>query len=110
MTAHGTSHSTIRHPPSAIHHPTSDIHVVRIVHITPHLPPDQAANALLPFHLGEWARARGDSVQFIAHPPALRSAEGQAGGTSPDVAWIPRTRRSLAQRLLRTGSVAGAWR
>ncbi len=83
---------------------------MRIVHITPHLPPDQAANALLPFHLGEWARARGDSVQFIAHPPALSSVEGPAGDTSPDIAWIPRTRRSLAQRLLRTGSVAGAWR
>src|SRR5207248_1267515 len=27
-----------------------------------------------------------------------------------NVVWIPRTRRSLAQRLLRTGSIAGAWR
>ena len=25
---------------------------MRICHITPHLPPDQAANALLPYHLG----------------------------------------------------------
>ena len=47
---------------------------MRIVHITPHLPPDQAANALLPFQLGEWAAARGDSVHFIAHPPAHASA------------------------------------
>ena len=77
---------------------------MRIVHVTPHLPPDQAANALLPFQLGEWARARGDSVHFIAHPPAT-------GATMrPDVTWMPRTRRTLAQRILRTGSITGAWR
>jgi len=77
---------------------------LRIVHVTPHLPPDQAANALLPFQLGEWARARGDSVHFIAHPPAT-------GATMrPDVTWMPRTRRTLAQRVLRTGSITGAWR
>jgi len=77
---------------------------VKIVHVTPHLPPDQAANALLPFQLGEWARARGDSVHFVAHPPA-------AGGTpTSGVTWIPRTRRTLMQRMFRTGSMAGAWR
>ena len=77
---------------------------MKIVHVTPHLPPDQAANALLPFQLGEWARTRGDSVHFIAHPPA-------AGATMrPDVTWMPRTRRTLAQRILRTGSITGAWR
>jgi len=77
---------------------------VRIIHVTPHLPPDQAANALLPFQLGEWARARGDSVHFIAHPPA-------AGATMrPDVTWIARTKRTLAQKVLRTGSITGAWR
>jgi hypothetical protein len=42
---------------------------VRICHVTPHLPPDQAANALLPYHLGCWARDAGDEVSFIAHPP-----------------------------------------
>ncbi len=53
---------------------------MRIVHITPHLPPEQAANALLPFQLGEWATARGDSVHYIAHPPALSPVEEQAAG------------------------------
>lgn len=28
----------------------------------------------------------------------------------PDVTWIPRTKRTLAQRILRTGSITGAWR
>jgi glycosyltransferase involved in cell wall biosynthesis len=78
---------------------------VRIVHVTPHLPPDQAANALLPFQLGEWARARGDTVHFVANPPVSGVAAER-----PDVTWIPRTRRTLLQRVLRTGSIAGARR
>jgi glycosyltransferase involved in cell wall biosynthesis len=78
---------------------------MNIVHITPHLPPDQAANALLPFQLGEWAAARGDSVRFLAHPPVTGPAESR-----PGVTWIPRTKRTLLQRTLRTGSIAGAWR
>jgi glycosyltransferase involved in cell wall biosynthesis len=87
---------------------------VKIVHVTPHLPPDQAANALLPFQLGEWAAARGDSVHYIAHPPvASREGGAAAPGSAdprPGVTWIPRTRRSFWQRTLRSGSIAGAWR
>jgi glycosyltransferase involved in cell wall biosynthesis len=77
---------------------------VRIVHVTPHLPPDQAANALLPYQLGEWARSRGDSVEFVAHPPAS-GMEARDG-----VTWMPRTTRGVLQRVLRLGSLAGAWR
>lgn len=89
---------------------------MRIVHVTPHLPPDQAANALLPFQLGEWARARGDSVHYVAHPPAFAPRRfGEAGPVAaadarPGVTWIPRTKRSFLQRAIRTGSIAGAWR
>lgn len=78
---------------------------MRIVHVTPHLPPDQAANALLPHHLGEWARERGDTAHFIAHPPVGRPPDPRT-----DVTWIPRTRRSWAQRVFRSGSLAGALR
>lgn len=78
---------------------------MRIVHVTPHLPPDQAANALLPHHLGEWARERGDTAHYIAHPPAGRPPDARS-----DVTWIPRTSRSWAQRLFRTGSLSGALR
>jgi glycosyltransferase involved in cell wall biosynthesis len=42
---------------------------MRICHVTPHLPPDQAANALLPYHLGQWAAAAGHVVDFVTHPP-----------------------------------------
>ena len=79
---------------------------MKIVHLTPHLPPDQAANALLPFQLGEWARAQGDMVTFVAHPPVHGAATGPAAG----VITIPRTTRNALQRTLRLGSIAGAWR
>src|SRR5258708_35520876 len=76
---------------------------MKIVHITPHLPPEQAANALLPFQLGEWATARGDSVPYIAHASAAGSPAPR-----PAVTWIPRTKRTRWPRALRTGSIAGA--
>ena len=78
---------------------------MNVIHVTPHLPPDQAANALLPHHLGEWARERGDTAHFIAHPPAGRARDSRA-----DVTWIPRTERSWSQRVFRTGSITGALR
>ena len=81
---------------------------MRIVHITPPLPPDQAANALLPSQLGAWAAARGDRVHYIAHP--MHAAEGEARAEPERVTWLPRTRRSFWQRTLRLGSIAGAWR
>src|SRR5262249_54096756 len=42
---------------------------------------------------------------FIAHPPA-----SGVSATRPNVTWIPRTKRTLPQRVLRTGSIAGAIR
>ena len=79
---------------------------MHIVHITPHLPPDQAANALLPSQLGEWAVARGDTVQYIAHPPRA----GRAARVAGPVAWIPRTRGGPLQRWLRLGSIVNTRR
>lgn len=79
---------------------------MRILHVTPHLPPDQAANALLPWQLGQWAAAAGDEVQFAAHPP-------RAGGSAPlpgPVRWIARRPGGLLDRGLRLGSVAGSFR
>jgi glycosyltransferase involved in cell wall biosynthesis len=42
---------------------------MRICHVSPHLPPDQAANAILPAQLGAWSHAAGDEVSFITQPP-----------------------------------------
>jgi glycosyltransferase involved in cell wall biosynthesis len=80
---------------------------MRIVHVTPHLPPDQAANALLPFQLGEWAASRGDAVEYVAHPPRAGRSTAPLPGC---VTWIPRTERTLLQRWLRTGSISNALR
>src|SRR5262245_22365812 len=42
---------------------------MRVCHVTPHLPPDQAANALLPAELGDWATAAGHHVTFVTQEP-----------------------------------------
>jgi glycosyltransferase involved in cell wall biosynthesis len=84
---------------------------VRICHVTPHLPPDQAANALLPYHLGCWARDRGDEVSFVAHPPRA-GAQGRphASGLPGEVAWVPaRQRRGWTDRALKLGSLQAAY-
>jgi glycosyltransferase involved in cell wall biosynthesis len=79
---------------------------MRILHVTPHLPPDQAANALLPWQLGNWARDAGDAVEYVAHPSR---AGGRAALAGP-VTWLPRRSGSFFDRTLRIGSVIGAWR
>jgi glycosyltransferase involved in cell wall biosynthesis len=77
---------------------------MRILHVTPHLPPDQAANALLPWQLGKWAIEAGDEVAYVAHPP-------RAGGLAPlagPVVWVPRTAHGPIARLTRIGSLLAA--
>jgi glycosyltransferase involved in cell wall biosynthesis len=80
---------------------------MHIVHVTPHLPPDQAANALLPWQLGEWAREAGDTVEYLAHPP--RQTTGSVPLAGP-ATWIPRRSGGFIDRGLRLGSVSGAYR
>ena len=78
---------------------------MRVCHISPHLPPDQGANALLPAQLGGWARARGDSVSFVAHPPA--QGTGSLVPLPAPVRWIDRRRAASGlARVLRLD----AWR
>jgi glycosyltransferase involved in cell wall biosynthesis len=82
---------------------------MRICHVTSHLPPDQAANALLPLHLGQWARQAGDVPSYVAHPPralgavseaALRQVEHELPGRVTWVAPRPaRTRVPVAAQL-----------
>ena len=52
---------------------------MRVCHVSPHLPPDQAANALLPAELAAWAHAHGHQVTLVAHEPA----QGQAAAPLP---------------------------
>ncbi len=93
---------------------------MHIVHVTPHLPPEQGANALLPCQLGAWAVAAGDTVEYVSHPPRQRSPgstrAAEAGRQSwpselaGQVTWLPRRTRSLLDRTLRLGAIAGAYR
>ena len=73
---------------------------MRVCHVSPHLPPDQAANALLPAELASWAHAHGHHVTLVAHEPA----QGQAASPLPagQVWRLPRKPR--------TGGVARALR
>ena len=78
---------------------------MHILHVTPHLPPDQAANALLPWQLGTWALAAGDTVEYIAHPPRARGIADLAG----PVTWIPRRQPRRIRALLRIDAVTSAY-
>jgi glycosyltransferase involved in cell wall biosynthesis len=80
---------------------------MHIVHVTPHLPPDQGANALLPWQLGEWAREAGDTVEYVSHPPRATAAAPPPGG---GVTWLPRRTDSFLDRGLGLGALTGAWR
>ncbi len=84
---------------------------MRICHVTPHLPPDQAANALLPYHLGCWARDAGDDVSFIAHPPRASSDLAFAASKLPGpVAWVAPQGGGRISKVLRSGSLLTAAR
>jgi glycosyltransferase involved in cell wall biosynthesis len=79
---------------------------MKILHVTPHLPPDQAANALLPFQLGHWSHEAGDSVTYVAHPP-------RAGGATPlpgPVRWVERRSDTGLVRLTGLGALTSAAR
>src|SRR5689334_12539347 len=79
---------------------------VRVCHVTPHLPPDQAANALLPAHLGQWAVDAGDEVTYIAHPPRAGAALPLAG----PVVWVEPNQGRGLRKLLRISSLESAQR
>jgi glycosyltransferase involved in cell wall biosynthesis len=59
---------------------------MNILMVTPHLPPHQAANALLPHLLGQGLAQRGHGVEFLTFAPG----DGAAG-----VSYVKRRSRSL---------------
>jgi len=81
-----------------------------VCHVSPHLPPDQAANALLPAALGAWGRERGDDVSFVAYEPAQGASRDAAGAGLPGpVRWVTRHRpRSGVGRLLKVATLRTA--
>ena len=80
---------------------------MRVCHVSPHLPPDQGANAILPGQLGAWAAADGDEITYLSHEPTQgRAAREPLAGPVTMVAR--RSRPGPLQRLLRLGSVQRA--
>jgi glycosyltransferase involved in cell wall biosynthesis len=77
-----------------------------ILHVTPHLPPDQAANALLPAHLGAWAVDAGVEVAYLAHPPRAGSPAPVAG----PVVWSKPSQGGGLLKALRFTSLAASRR
>lgn len=77
--------------------PLDDATLMHILHVTPHLPPDQAANALLPWQLGEWACGAGDTVEYVAHPPRAAGRTSLAG----PAAWVQRRGGGRLSRALK---------
>lgn len=74
---------------------------MRVCHVSPHLPPDQAANALLPAHLGRWAHAAGHDVAFVTQGRPVHAAGlPRPALPGPVRETRPRSQSSL-QRLLR---------
>jgi glycosyltransferase involved in cell wall biosynthesis len=60
---------------------------VNVLMVTPHLPPHQAANALLPHLLGEGLRQRGHVTRFLTFGGTRRQAP------PPDIAYVRRRSR-----------------
>lgn len=79
---------------------------VHVLHVTPHLPPDQAANALLPWQLGRWTADAGSTVEYVSHPPRA----GQPASLPGPATWVARRTDSGLVRTLRVGSMLAARR
>jgi glycosyltransferase involved in cell wall biosynthesis len=73
---------------------------MNVLMVTPHLPPHQAANALLPHLLGEGLRARGHDVRYLTFGPRPRE-EG--------VTCVHRRRALRATRLPQLLEAAETW-
>jgi glycosyltransferase involved in cell wall biosynthesis len=75
---------------------------MRVCMITPHLPPEQAANALLPTMLGPALAAYGVETSYVAH------ASHRTDDAPPDrVVYVPRRGKTRFGRTILGAAVAG---
>ena len=81
---------------------------MRVCMVTPHLPPEQAANALLPRQLGEALAAHDVTTCYVAHPPASGERASARRPAVEDVAYVPRRGRGWFERTRAGALVAGA--
>ncbi|HVR72603.1 MAG TPA: glycosyltransferase family 4 protein [Vicinamibacteria bacterium] len=73
---------------------------MNVLMVTPHLPPHQAANALLPHLLAEGLRRRGHAARFLTFGP---------GPSRGDVAFVRRRARLRATRVPQALEAAETW-
>ena len=81
---------------------------MRICHVSPHLPPDQAANALLPAALGGWLRDAGHGVSFVTQAPAQGKTADDATLPGPVARVAGRGTPSALARVTRLHSLRRA--
>jgi glycosyltransferase involved in cell wall biosynthesis len=76
---------------------------MRVCMVTPHLPPEQAAVALLPVMLGDTLSASDVTTSYVSHP-------SDAGGTARgrDVTYLARRGRDPVSRSMLGAVMAGA--
>lgn len=97
-------------------HSETDRGVTRVCMVTPHLPPEQAANALLPPILAGELAAAGVACSFVSHPPAapggagLRPApvEPRPEAWATDFCYVPRRGRGWFDRTRAGAALAAA--
>lgn len=77
---------------------------LRVTMVSPHLPPEQAANAILPALLAPALESAGVATCFLTHPPR------QGGTIGPDirVVYVPRRGRRRFGRSVVGAAMAGA--
>jgi glycosyltransferase involved in cell wall biosynthesis len=79
---------------------------MRVCHVSPHLPPDQAANAILPAELGSWLHALGHEVTFVTQAPA----QGGSPAASPVAGPVRRIRGRGARTAFMRWTRLDTWR
>ena len=77
---------------------------MRVCMISPHLPPEQAANALLPVLLGGELTSRGIDVSYVAHPPTGRRRPPPVD----HVVYVPRRGRGRLSRTIGGAAIAAS--
>ena len=77
---------------------------LRVTMVSPHLPPEQAANAILPALLAPALESTGVITRFVTHPPR----QGVTIGPNTRVVYVPRRGRCRLGRTLVGAAIAGA--
>ena len=78
---------------------------MRVCMVTPHLPPEQSANALLPVMIGDALLRRGVRAAYVSHPPA----DSARHAADREVTYVPRRGRGRFDRS-KAGAVAAGVR